>query len=38
MNSVQAERHSPIAAGYLVPHFSANSSNRAAAAASVGAV
>ena len=37
MNSSQAERHSPIAAGYFDPQVSANSANRASAAAAVGA-
>jgi hypothetical protein len=38
MNSAQALVHNLMIAGYLLPHFSANSARRACAAASVGAV
>jgi len=37
-NSDHAERHSLLIAGYGVPHFSSNSSNRASASASEAAV
>lgn len=38
MNSSHAARHNAITAGYRPPQVSVNSSNRAAAAAGVGAV
>jgi hypothetical protein len=38
MNSLHADRHSLTMAGYCAPHRSVNSSNRSAAAGSVGAV
>lgn len=38
MNSFHAFSHSCRIAGYMLAHFSANSSNRALAADSVGAV
>ena len=38
MNSLHAFSHNCRIAGYMVHHFSANSSNLARAAASVGAV
>jgi hypothetical protein len=38
MNSLHAARHSFTTAGYCAPQVAVNSSNRSAAAASVGAV